>query len=57
MLGRFSKCLLAIGTVIHLKKGEIPSMVEHRSSTDLDPWELPGTLATDQSEVDQQSSS
>lgn len=45
-----------IGTVIHLKKGEIPSMVEHRSSTDLDPWELPGTLATDQSEVGQQPS-
>ncbi|XVE59423.1 hypothetical protein DITRI_Ditri05aG0045300 [Diplodiscus trichospermus] len=46
-----------IGTVIHLKKGEIPSMVEHHSSTDLDPWELPGTLATDQYGVDQQSSS
>ncbi|OMO84338.1 C2 calcium-dependent membrane targeting [Corchorus capsularis] len=46
-----------IGTVIHLKKGEIPSIVEHRSSTDLDPWELPGTLATDQSEVDKKSAS
>ncbi|XP_007016090.2 PREDICTED: probable GTP-binding protein OBGM, mitochondrial isoform X1 [Theobroma cacao] len=46
-----------IGTVIHLTKGEIPSMVEHRSSTDLDPWELPGTLANDQSEVDQQTAS
>ncbi|KAL4340115.1 hypothetical protein GQ457_08G001350 [Hibiscus cannabinus] len=45
-----------IGTVIHLKEGEIPSMVEHRSSTDLDPWELPGSLTTDQSEVDLQSS-
>ncbi|XP_039027690.1 probable GTP-binding protein OBGM, mitochondrial [Hibiscus syriacus] len=45
-----------IGTVIHLKKGEIPSMVEHHSSTDLDPWELPGSLTTDESEVDLQSS-
>ncbi|KAG4113537.1 hypothetical protein ERO13_D13G229400v2 [Gossypium hirsutum] len=46
-----------IGTVIHLKKGEIPSMVEHCSSADLDPWELPGSLSTDQSEVDQLPSS
>ncbi|TYH93643.1 hypothetical protein ES332_A13G267400v1 [Gossypium tomentosum] len=46
-----------IGTVIHLKKGEIPSMLEHCSSADLDPWELPGSLSTDQSEVDQLPSS
>lgn len=32
-------------------------MVEHCSSADLDPWELPGSLSTDQSEVDQLPSS
>ncbi|GLT26429.1 hypothetical protein SLA2020_014950 [Shorea laevis] len=43
-----------LGTVIHLVKGEIPSSIENRTSTDLDPWELPGTLATDHLEIDQQ---
>ncbi|KAG6631479.1 probable GTP-binding protein OBGM, mitochondrial isoform X3 [Carya illinoinensis] len=37
-----------VGTVIHLIKGEIPSIVKNHSSTDLDPWEIPdqngGTL-------------
>lgn len=44
-----------LGTVIHLVKGEIPSFVENCTSADLDPWELPGTLVTDQSENHQQS--
>ncbi|KAJ4725816.1 GTP-binding protein Obg/CgtA [Melia azedarach] len=46
--------LVPVGTVIHLVKGEIPSMVENHSETGLDPWELPGTLANDQSKSDQQ---
>lgn len=44
-----------IGTVIHLLKGELPSTVQNCSKTDLDPWELPGTLHTDQSESHWQS--
>lgn len=39
-----------LGTVIHLVKGEIPTFVENRTSANLDPWDLPGALATDQSE-------
>eukprot|EP00257_Ricinus_communis_P023201 XP_015583122.1 probable GTP-binding protein OBGM, mitochondrial [Ricinus communis] len=46
-----------IGTVIHLLKGELPSTVQKCSTTDLDPWELPGTLHTDQSESHLQSAS
>lgn len=44
-----------VGTVIHLLKGELPSTVQNCSKTDLDPWELPGTLHTDQSESHWQS--
>ncbi|KAL5750239.1 hypothetical protein ACOSP7_024842 [Xanthoceras sorbifolium] len=47
--------LVPVGTVIHLLEGEIPSEVEKCSETDLDPWELPGTLDTNLSESDQQS--
>ncbi|XP_021894610.1 probable GTP-binding protein OBGM, mitochondrial isoform X1 [Carica papaya] len=36
-----------VGTVIHLVRGEMPFIVEKASSTELDPWELPGTLAAD----------
>ncbi|XP_010557272.1 PREDICTED: probable GTP-binding protein OBGM, mitochondrial isoform X2 [Tarenaya hassleriana] len=36
-----------VGTVIHLVKGEITSHVEEDTSKDLDPWELPGSLAGD----------
>ncbi|XVE59419.1 hypothetical protein DITRI_Ditri05aG0044900 [Diplodiscus trichospermus] len=36
--GEYKVLQVPIGTVIHLKKGEIPSMAEHNSSTDLDPW-------------------
>ncbi|KAB1226014.1 putative GTP-binding protein OBGM, mitochondrial [Morella rubra] len=46
-----------VGTVIHLIKGEIRSIVENCSSTDLDPWEIPGTLVNDISESTQESSS
>ncbi|WCJ39451.1 GTPase Obg [Euphorbia peplus] len=45
-----------IGTVVHLLEGELPSTVTVQSSsaTDLEPWELPGTLLTDQLESCQQ---
>ncbi|KAI4323565.1 hypothetical protein L6164_023160 [Bauhinia variegata] len=33
-----------VGTVLHLVKGDIPSMVKIQSSTDADPWEIPGKL-------------
>ncbi|CAI0454182.1 unnamed protein product [Linum tenue] len=37
-----------IGTVIHLVRGELPSLVQARSTeAALDPWDLPGTLDTD----------
>ncbi|XP_038889280.1 probable GTP-binding protein OBGM, mitochondrial [Benincasa hispida] len=36
-----------IGTVIHLVEGEVPRVVKHHSSTDLDPWQIPGTLVDD----------
>ncbi|KAJ6309424.1 hypothetical protein OIU77_015223 [Salix suchowensis] len=39
-----------VGTVIHLIKGEVPSIVEYCSTTDLDPWDIPGILDTDQSD-------
>ncbi|XP_015874098.3 probable GTP-binding protein OBGM, mitochondrial isoform X1 [Ziziphus jujuba] len=37
-----------VGTVIHLVKGEIPCPAENsnHSSTDLDPWEIPGRLVS-----------
>ncbi|CAN0854148.1 Probable GTP-binding protein OBGM, mitochondrial [Linum grandiflorum] len=37
-----------VGTVIHLLKGELPSLVPSFSTKALNPWELPGTLDTDQ---------
>ncbi|XP_065866815.1 probable GTP-binding protein OBGM, mitochondrial isoform X1 [Euphorbia lathyris] len=43
-----------IGTVVHLLKGELPSTVQICSATALEPWELPGTLLTDQLEPHQQ---
>lgn len=45
-----------VGTVVHLKEGEIPSVVEKYSSTELDPWEIPGTLVENLSESVQGSS-
>lgn len=36
-----------IGTVLHLVNGDIPSVVKTQSSTDLDPWEIPGALVDD----------
>jgi Obg family GTPase CgtA len=42
--------------VVHLKEGEIPSVVEKYSSTELDPWEIPGTLVENISESVQGSS-
>ncbi|KAL4015453.1 hypothetical protein IC575_023037 [Cucumis melo] len=44
-----------IGTVIHLVEGEVPSVVKHHSSTDLDPWQIPGTLVDDLSSSHQMS--
>nr|POE59724.1 putative gtp-binding protein obgm, mitochondrial [Quercus suber] len=45
-----------VGTVVHLMEGEIPSVVEKHYSTELDPWEIPGTLVDNTSEPDQGSS-
>lgn len=36
-----------IGTVLHLVNGDIPSIVKIQSSTDEDPWEIPGALVED----------
>lgn len=36
-----------IGTVLHLVNGDIPSVVKTQSSTDVDPWEIPGALVDD----------
>nr|GLL33778.1 probable GTP-binding protein OBGM, mitochondrial [Ipomoea trifida] len=44
-----------VGTVIHVVEGELPSAVQKVSSTTLDPWDIPGTLATDSSEFSLQS--
>ncbi|XP_050237049.1 probable GTP-binding protein OBGM, mitochondrial [Mercurialis annua] len=45
-----------IGTVIHLLEGELPSLpVKKCSTTDLDPWELPGALLTDEPDSQLQS--
>ncbi|OIT05048.1 PREDICTED: probable GTP-binding protein OBGM, mitochondrial [Nicotiana attenuata] len=44
-----------VGTVIHLVEGELPSAVEKSSSSELDPWELPGTVDIDSSEFSTQS--
>ncbi|XP_031128356.1 probable GTP-binding protein OBGM, mitochondrial [Ipomoea triloba] len=44
-----------VGTVIHVVEGELPSAVQKVSSTTLDPWDIPGTLATDSSECSLQS--
>ncbi|XP_044504460.1 probable GTP-binding protein OBGM, mitochondrial [Mangifera indica] len=45
--------LVPVGTVIHLIEGKIPAVVENCSETNLDPWDLPGTLYSDPSESDQ----
>ncbi|KAM7262108.1 hypothetical protein ACFE04_021185 [Oxalis oulophora] len=48
--GEDKVAIVPVGTVIHVVKGEFSSaVVEKPSSKELDPWELPGTLATDQS--------
>ncbi|RWR93586.1 putative GTP-binding protein OBGM, mitochondrial [Cinnamomum micranthum f. kanehirae] len=31
-----------VGTVVHLVQGEVPSFVESRSTTNLNPWDMPG---------------
>lgn len=31
-----------VGTVVHLVQGEVPSFVESRSTTSLNPWDTPG---------------
>ncbi|RDX80737.1 putative GTP-binding protein OBGM, mitochondrial, partial [Mucuna pruriens] len=36
-----------VGTVLHLVNGDIPSIVKTQSSTDVDPWEIPGALVDD----------
>ncbi|KAK7307472.1 hypothetical protein VNO77_40572 [Canavalia gladiata] len=36
-----------VGTVLHLVSGDIPSIVKTPSSTDVDPWEIPGGLVDD----------
>ncbi|ESW28608.2 hypothetical protein PHAVU_002G003900 [Phaseolus vulgaris] len=36
-----------IGTVLHLVNGDIPSVVKTQSSTDVDPWDIPGALVDD----------
>ncbi|KAK4265821.1 hypothetical protein QN277_026822 [Acacia crassicarpa] len=42
-----------LGTVLHLVKGEIPSTVKIKiqSSTDADPWDIPGALVDDLSDL------
>nr|GLL25100.1 probable GTP-binding protein OBGM, mitochondrial [Ipomoea trifida] len=50
-----SKYQLALGTVIHVVEGKLPSAVKKVSSTTLDPSDIPGTLATDSSECSLQS--
>ncbi|XP_058087335.1 probable GTP-binding protein OBGM, mitochondrial [Magnolia sinica] len=42
-----------VGTVIHLVRGEVPSVVEKRSTTALHPWEIPGDFEANLSESDQ----
>ncbi|CAB4282473.1 unnamed protein product [Prunus armeniaca] len=42
-----------IGTVIHIMKGEIPSVVVSHFSEDLDPWEIPGMPIGDATGSDQ----
>ncbi|KAJ8765288.1 hypothetical protein K2173_011985 [Erythroxylum novogranatense] len=37
-----------VGTVVHLLQGKFPSVCENDLSTDMDPWDLPGNLGTDQ---------
>ncbi|VVA23075.1 PREDICTED: GTPase [Prunus dulcis] len=44
-----------IGTVIHIMKGEIPSVVVSHFSEDLDPWETPGMPIGDATGSDQHS--
>ncbi|XP_014497329.1 probable GTP-binding protein OBGM, mitochondrial isoform X1 [Vigna radiata var. radiata] len=36
-----------LGTVLHLVNGDIPSVVKTQSSTDVDPWDIPGALVND----------
>ncbi|KAG7036927.1 putative GTP-binding protein OBGM, mitochondrial, partial [Cucurbita argyrosperma subsp. argyrosperma] len=45
-----------IGTVIHLVEGDVSSVVEHHSPTDLDPWQIPGALVDDLSSSSSQKS-
>ncbi|KAF5751455.1 GTP-binding protein Obg/CgtA putative isoform 2 [Tripterygium wilfordii] len=45
------------GTVIHIVNSELPSEVENRPSTEMDPWELPGTLDSEPSKLDLQANS
>ena len=41
-----------LGTVIHLVSGVIPcAAAEERSSEDLDPWEIPGALTDERTEL------
>ncbi|XP_054806599.1 probable GTP-binding protein OBGM, mitochondrial isoform X2 [Prosopis cineraria] len=40
-----------VGTVLHLVKGDIPSTVKIQSSTDADPWDIPGALVDDLSDL------
>ncbi|KAJ7980855.1 GTP-binding protein Obg/CgtA [Quillaja saponaria] len=42
-----------VGTVIHLVKGDIPSVVSNQSNIALDPWEIPGALVDDLSAFDE----
>ncbi|KAE9592325.1 putative GTP-binding protein Obg/CgtA [Lupinus albus] len=39
-----------VGTVLHLLSGDIPYVVKIESSTDVDPWDIPGALAEDLSD-------
>lgn len=45
---------MPVGTVIHLIEGEIPCAVERRSSENLNPWEIPGSLDIDSVESSNQ---
>ncbi|XP_022870519.1 probable GTP-binding protein OBGM, mitochondrial [Olea europaea var. sylvestris] len=47
--------VVPVGTVIHLLEGEIPSLVEKKSSGSLDPWDIPGTFDFDSCDYSQQS--
>nr|GLL25102.1 probable GTP-binding protein OBGM, mitochondrial [Ipomoea trifida] len=53
--GRGGDVILECSPAVWDFSGELPSAVQKVSSTTLDPWDIPGTLATDSSECSLQS--